>query len=52
MSKVINCPCGEAVRGDSDEELLSAAHQHMDEAHEDMTQRPSDDDLLASAVEE
>ena len=52
MARVINCPCGEAIRGETDEELLAGAHKHMDEAHPDMSQRPSDEDLLASATEE
>lgn len=52
MAKAINCPCGHVVRGDTDEELLRAAHQHMDEAHPDMSSKPSDEELLASAQEE
>ena len=52
MSRVINCPCGEAIRGDTDEELLRGAHQHMQEAHADMAEKPSDEELLASAEEE
>ena len=52
MSKVINCPCGYDVKGETDEELLEAAHRHMDEAHADRAQTPSDEELLASAKEE
>ena len=52
MSKVINCPCGEVIRGDTDEELLAGAHKHMDEAHADRASTPSDEELLASAQEE
>jgi len=51
MSKVINCPCGEAIKGDTDEELLAAAHKHMEEAHPDRSNTPSDEELLASAQE-
>ena len=51
MAKVINCPCGYVVRGDTDEELLAGAHQHMEEAHADREQTPSDEELLASAEE-
>jgi predicted small metal-binding protein len=52
VAKVINCPCGYDVRGDTDEDLLAAAHKHMDEDHPDVADRPSDDELLASAQEE
>ena len=52
MARVINCPCGQAIRGDSDQELLAAAHRHMDEAHPDRSQTPSDEELLASAENE
>jgi predicted small metal-binding protein len=52
MARVINCPCGYVIRGDTDEELLRGAHQHMDEAHPDRSSTPSDEELLASAQEE
>ena len=52
MARVINCPCGFVIRGDTDEELLGAAHRHMDEAHADRSSTPSDEELLASAEEE
>ena len=52
MARVINCTCGYVVRGDTDEDLLAAAHKHMDESHPDLADRPSDKDLLASAQAE
>ena len=52
MARVINCPCGQVIRGDTDEELLAGAHQHMEEAHADMANKPSDEELIASAQEE
>ena len=52
MAKVINCPCGHAIRGESDEDLLAEAHKHMEESHPDRSHTPSDDELLASAQEE
>jgi predicted small metal-binding protein len=51
MAKVINCDCGYVVRGDTDQELLSAAHAHIRDAHPDMEGKVSDDDLLARAEE-
>lgn len=52
MARVINCPCGYVIRGDSDEDLLAGAHKHMEESHPDRASTPSDEDLLASATEE
>ena len=52
MTRVINCPCGHVIRGDTDEELLAGAHQHMEEAHADMASKPSDEELIGSAQEE
>ena len=52
MARVINCPCGFVIRGETDQELLAAAHSHMDDAHADRTSTPSDEELLASAQEE
>ena len=33
MTKLVNCDCGRVVRGDSDDELVSAAQKHAREAH-------------------
>ena len=52
MARVINCPCGVVIRGDTDEELLRGAHQHMNETLADRSSTPSDEELLASAQEE
>jgi len=52
MTKVIDCPCGEHIRGESDEEVLAATHRHMDESHPDRSQTPSDAELLSSARDE
>lgn len=52
MAKVINCPCGYDVRGDTDEDLLAAAHKHIEDAHPDKAGSVSDQELLASAEEE
>jgi predicted small metal-binding protein len=49
MAKVINCECGYTVRGESDEELLAAAREHIQDRHPDMT--VGDDQLLAMAEE-
>ncbi len=49
MARVINCQCGYQVRGESDEELLAAAHSHIDEAHPEMKDQVTDEQLLSMA---
>lgn len=51
MAKVINCECGFVVGGDSDDELLANAEQHIQQAHPDLVGQISRDDLLAMAEE-
>jgi predicted small metal-binding protein len=52
MAKVINCPCGYTVRGDSDEALLAEAHKHIESEHPDKVGSVSDEELIGSAQEE
>ena len=33
MAKVINCDCGYVVRGETDDELVQQAEQHISEQH-------------------
>ncbi len=49
MAKIINCECGYQVQGETDQELLDAAHRHIDEAHPDMKGQVTDEQLLAMA---
>lgn len=34
MTKVIKCDCGFVVRGDTDDELVSASQRHAKEVHD------------------
>jgi predicted small metal-binding protein len=34
MEKVINCPCGFVVTGETDEQLVAKAQQHAKEVHQ------------------
>ena len=52
MAKVINCPCGYTVRGETDEALLDEAHKHIESEHPDQVGVVSDEQLLSSATEE
>ena len=36
MAKVINCACGETIRGESEDEVLDNAEAHVQERHADM----------------
>jgi predicted small metal-binding protein len=51
MGKVINCECGEVVRAESDDELVTKVERHVGEAHPDLVGKLSRDDVLAMAEE-
>ncbi len=51
MAKLINCECGYVVRGDTDDELIARAEQHMRSDHPEMVGKVSRDDLLSMAEE-
>ena len=34
MQKVINCPCGFVVKGETDDQLVEKAQQHAKEVHQ------------------
>jgi predicted small metal-binding protein len=34
MEKVINCPCGFVVKGDTDDELVARAQAHAKDVHQ------------------
>lgn len=51
MSYVIDCEDGVQVRGETVEELLDAAEEHIRTAHPDLVGKVSRDALLAQAKE-
>jgi predicted small metal-binding protein len=51
MAKLINCECGQVVRGETDDELVAAALEHIDRDHPELVGKVSRDDLLAMAEE-
>ena len=51
MAKVINCECGYVARGDTDDELIANAEEHMQNVHPDMVGKVSREDLLGMAKE-
>jgi predicted small metal-binding protein len=52
VGKLINCECGYVVRGDSSEDLLERAEQHIKETHPDLVGSVTREDLMAMAEEE
>ena len=51
MAYLINCDCGYVSRGETEEELVDEANQHIDQVHPGMAGKVSRDDLLAVAEE-
>jgi hypothetical protein len=52
MSKVINCECGQAVRAETDDELVESVERHVESDHPDLRGVMSREDILAMAEEE
>jgi predicted small metal-binding protein len=52
MGKVINCECGQVVRGETDDELVQRVEQHVESDHPDLRAVMSREDILAMAEEE
>ena len=46
MAKVINCPCGEVLKADTDDELVTLVQQHGKAVHDQVVTR---EDVLAMA---
>lgn len=46
MAKAVNCPCGETITGDTDDELVAAVQMHGKEVHKQEVTR---EDALAMA---
>ena len=46
MAKAVNCPCGETITADNDDELVRLVQDHGKEVH---NQEVSRDDALAMA---
>jgi predicted small metal-binding protein len=51
MAKLINCECGRVIRGETDEELLASAQEHVNRDHPELVGKISREDLLAMAEE-
>ena len=51
MAKLINCECGQVVRGGTDDELVAAAQAHIQADHPELVGKVSREDLLGMAEE-
>lgn len=51
MAKLINCECGEVVRGDDDDDLVANTTAHVDRDHPELVGKLSREDILAMAEE-
>ena len=51
MAKKIDCQCGYTVRGETDDELVANAEEHMRDKHPDMVGTMSREQLLGMATE-
>jgi hypothetical protein len=51
MAKLINCECGQVVRGETDDDLVATATAHIERDHPEMAGKVSRDDLLAMSEE-
>jgi predicted small metal-binding protein len=47
MAKVINCECGQVVRGETDDELVANVEEHVRTDHPDLVGTMSREDILA-----
>jgi predicted small metal-binding protein len=52
MSKLINCECGQVVRGTTDDELVAGVTEHVAADHPDLVGKISREDILAMAEED
>jgi len=52
MAMKVDCPCGETVSGESDEELVANVEQHIQDRHPDLVGTMSREQILGMAQTE
>jgi predicted small metal-binding protein len=52
MAMKVDCPCGETVRGDSEDELVTNVEQHIQDKHPDMVGTMPREQILGMAQTE
>ena len=51
MAKVVNCPCGTTLRGETDDELVANVDAHVRSDHPEMVDKMTREAVLGMAVE-
>jgi uncharacterized protein DUF1059 len=51
MAMQVNCPCGETVRGETDDELVGNVEAHVQDRHPEMVGTMSREQILDMAQE-
>jgi predicted small metal-binding protein len=52
MAYVINCECGYTARGETEDELVADAEQHIRDQHPEMAEGMTREQILALAEEQ
>jgi hypothetical protein len=47
--KTMNCPCGEALTGETDREFIESVNKHFEAAHPEMAGKYTDEQILSRA---
>ena len=47
--KVVHCPCGQDVTGETDDEIVANVEKHIAEAHPDLVGKYSREDIVGMA---
>jgi predicted small metal-binding protein len=47
MTRVINCECGQVVKGETDDELIARVDEHVRQDHPELVGKLSREDVLA-----
>jgi predicted small metal-binding protein len=50
--KLINCECGQVVRGETEDELIRNAEAHIEQDHPELVGKITREDLLAMVESE
>ena len=52
MRRIIHCECGQVIRAESDDKLISAVQAHVKSDHPDLVGKLSEQDILAMSEED
>ena len=50
--KVVNCPCGERIEGETDDAVVEEVNAHLTSAHPEMAGKYSSEQILSMASEQ